>query len=117
MIDARTGLGPGWAARGAGAGALVLFLCWQHVQVVRLGYRVETERREAAERRGRVAAMRLDLERRLSPSEVSARAARLGMIPADPDSLRRLPETAARAAGPLQRLWSFRPARTAASRG
>jgi len=116
MIDGRTGLGFGWAARFAGAGALVLFLCWEHVQATRLGYRVESVRREAAERRGRVAALRLDMERRLSPSEVSARAARLGMIPADPDALRRLSRAPARAAGPLERLFSLRPARVAASR-
>src|SRR5579871_6826701 len=100
MIDGRMGLGPGGAIRFAGAGALVLFLCWQHVQATRLGYRVEAARREAAERRGRVESMRFELERRLSPEEVASRASRLGMVPAAPDALRRLPErSAARAAG------------------
>jgi|GEM_PF-1987283 len=119
MIDARMGLGPGGAIRFAGAGALVLFLCWQHVQATRLGYRVEAARREAAERRGRVEAMRFELEKRLSPAEVAVRASRLGMVPASPDALRRLPDDdeAARAAGPLQRLLSRLPARAALSRG
>lgn len=88
MIDARMGLGG--AARFAGTAALVLFLCWQHVQATRLGYRVESARREAAQRRGHVESLRLDLERRLSPEQVAARAARLGMVPADPRELRRL---------------------------
>jgi hypothetical protein len=104
--------------RFAGAGALVLFLCWQHVQATRLGYRVEAARREAAELRGRVESMRFDLEKRLSPAEVAARASRLGMIPASPDALRRLNESpAAERPGPLQRLLSRLPAPAAVSRG
>jgi hypothetical protein len=119
MIDARMGLRPWGAVRFAGAGALVLFLCWEHVQATRLGYRVESARREAAERRGRVESMRLELERRLSPSEVAARASRLGMIPAAPDALRRLPlgSTAGSSLGTLQRLLSRLPAPGAVSRG
>lgn len=109
MMRSRMGLGAGSAARFAGAGALVLFLCWQHVQAVRLGYRVEAARKEAATRHGRVAALRMDLEARLSPEQVSARAGKLGLVPAGPDALRRLPEGASRPAGSaLARLWSRR---------
>ncbi len=102
------GLRPGSAARFAGAGALVLFLCWQHVQATRLGYRVESARKEAMERRGRVAALRVDLDSRLSPEQVAARAARLGLVPAAPDALRRLSEAGAGAplSGALTRLWT-----------
>ena len=120
MINSRMGLRAGGAVRFAGAGALVLFLCWQHVQATRLGYRVEAARREAAERRGRVENLRLDLEKRLSPSEVAARASRLGMVPAAPDALRRLSggaDALVRPAGALQRLMSRLPARAAVSRG
>jgi hypothetical protein len=90
MMDSRMGLRPGSAARFAGGGALVLFLCWQHVQATRLGYQVESARKETLERRGRVAALRVDLDQRLSPEAVAARATRLGLVPASPDALRRL---------------------------
>jgi hypothetical protein len=107
MMHARMGLGTGSAARFAGAGALVLFLCWQHVQATRLGYQVESARRTALERRGRVAAMRVELDQRLSPEQVSARAARLGLVPAAPGALRRLSEPGASAPlGALTRLWT-----------
>jgi hypothetical protein len=107
MMDARMGLGAGSAARFAGAGALVLFLCWQHVQATRLGYQVESARKDAVERRGRVAALRSEFDSRLSPEQVAARAAKLGLIPAAPDALRRLPERGPAApAGALARLWS-----------
>jgi len=107
MINARMGLGAGSAARFAGAGALVLFLCWQHVQATRLGYQVESARRETMERRGRVAAMRVELDERLSPEQVAARAARLGFVPAAPEALRRLPETRdAAPLGALTRIWA-----------
>jgi NAD(P)-dependent dehydrogenase (short-subunit alcohol dehydrogenase family) len=107
MMNARMGLGTGAAARFAGAGALVLFLCWQHVQATRLGYQVESARRETLELRGRVAAMRVDLDERLSPEQVAARAARLGFVPASPDALRRLSEPRdAAPLGALTRLWA-----------
>jgi len=97
-MDARMGFGTGSAARFAGAGALFLFLCWQHVEATRLGYRVEAARRETMSRRGRVAALRVELDERLSPEQVAARAERLGLVPAAPDALRRLPETSGDAA-------------------
>jgi hypothetical protein len=106
MMHARMGLRPESAARFAGVGVLILFLCWQHVQAVRLGYQVESARKEAMERRGRVAALRVALDEGLSPEQIAARAARLGLVPASPDALRRLPERAEPAAGPLFRLWS-----------
>ncbi|MFI5362617.1 MAG: hypothetical protein ACHQ49_11660 [Elusimicrobiota bacterium] len=101
------GLRPGSAARFAGAGALVLFLCWQHVQATRLGYQVESSRRETLERRGRVAALRMQLDERLSPEAVAGRASRLGLVPAAPGALRRLSEPRDAAPfGPLTRLWT-----------
>jgi hypothetical protein len=107
MMHSRMGLGTGSAARFAGAGALVLFLCWQHVQATRLGYQVESARRETLERRGRVAAMRVELDERLSPEQVSARAASLGLVPAAPGALRRLSEARdAAPLGALTRLWT-----------
>lgn len=51
--------------------------------------------------------MRVELDELLSPEEVAARAARLGLIPATPNALRRLPES--RDAAPfdgLTRLWT-----------
>ncbi len=109
MMDSRMGLGAGSAARFAGAGALVLFLSWQHVQATRFGYRVEATRRETAQRRGRVAALRVQIEQRLSPEQVAARAEKLGLIPASPDALRRLPEReSSSGGGSLARLWARR---------
>ncbi|MDE2511233.1 MAG: hypothetical protein KGL74_08935, partial [Elusimicrobia bacterium] len=103
------GLGAGSAARFAGAGALVLFLCWQHVQATRLGYQVEAARKDAVERRGRVAALRVEFDSQLSPEQVAARAAKLGLVPASPEALRRLPDAGAAApAGALERLLSRR---------
>lgn len=111
MMRARMGLGAGSAARFAGAGALVLFLCWQHVQATRLGYRVEAARKEATQKRGRVAALRVELEQRLSPEQVAARAAKIGLVPAAPAALRRLPGGARASSGSaLARLWSRRVA-------
>jgi hypothetical protein len=81
MMHARMGLGARSASRFAGAGALVLFLCWQHIQATRLGYRVEAARRETMERRGRVAALRVELDERLSPERIASRASRLGLVP------------------------------------
>lgn len=107
MMDARMGLGTGSAARFAGVGVLVLFLCWQHVQATRLGYQVEAARRETMGRRGRVAALRVELDQRLSPEQVAASASRLGLVPAAPDALRRLPEAGdAAPLGALTRLWT-----------
>ena len=100
------GLGAGSAARFAGAGALVLFLCWQHVQATRLGYQVEAARKEALERRGHVAALRVEFDQRLSPEMVAARASKLGMVPVAPDALRRLPERPSSPTGALARLWA-----------
>lgn len=111
------GFRPETAARFAGAGALVLFLSWQHIQATRLGYQVETARKEARLLDSRVAALRVELEERLSPAEVSARAARLGLVPVAPDALRRLTSTSPDERGFLGRWWARRVGPlTAASR-
>jgi hypothetical protein len=111
MMDAFMGFDPRRAARFAGLGALLLFLCWQHVQATRLGYRVETSRKTARELRSRVADLRLNLDQTLSPAALSARASsRLGMLPASPESLRVLPGRSASNAGLLPRLWAKVPA-------
>jgi hypothetical protein len=91
--------------RFAGAGALVLFLCWQHVQATRLGYRVEAARKQARDLTSRVDSLRMRLDERLSPEAVAVRAERLGMVPAAPAALRRLPgPDAGGARGRLERL-------------
>lgn len=112
MMDARMELRPGSAARFVGIGALILFLCWQHVQATRLGYQVEKTRRDALERRGRVAALRMELDTRLSPEKIAVRAAAMGLVPASVDSLRRLetgPASAPAGLFALLRARSFRP--------
>ena len=101
------GFGPRTAARFAGAGALVLFLCWQQVQATRLGYQVETTRKNLRRMSGRVAALRVELEERLSPAEIAARASRLGFVHVSPDALRRLPQSLP-ADGGLLRWWARR---------
>ncbi|MEK7381883.1 MAG: hypothetical protein AAB262_01190 [Elusimicrobiota bacterium] len=108
----RMGFGPGAAARLAGAGVLVLFLSWQHIQATRLGYQVETARKHARILNGRVAAKRVDLEARLSPAEVAARASRLGLVPVAPDALRRLSPSGPVSGGLLGRWWARLPAWT-----
>jgi len=108
MMSKQMGLGPGTAARFTGAGALVLFLCWQHVQATRLGYQVEASRKDALRVGARVATLRVELEERLSPAEVSVRAARLGLVPVAPDALRRLPEQRLSSPGLFSRWWARR---------
>ena len=102
------GFGPGAAARFLGAGVLVLFLCWQHIQATRLGYQVEAARKDARRLNAHVAALRVDLEERLSPAEVAARASRLGFVPASPDALRRLPSSGPATSARLGRWWARR---------
>ncbi len=107
MMDAFMGFDPRRAARFAGLGALFMFLCWQHVQATRLGYRVESLRKEARARRGRVADLRLKMEGTLSPAALASRAnTRLGMIPVSPETLRSLSGRPASEPGLLPRLWA-----------
>lgn len=90
-MDAFMGLGPRRAAKFAGLGALVLLLCWQHVQATRLGYEVESSRRRAREVRSRVADLRNRVDETLTPTALASRAgSRLGMVPAEPEALRAL---------------------------
>lgn len=91
MMRGRVGFDRAKAARLAGIGGLLLFLSWQRVQATRIGYRVETARKQARALRGRVAELKVGLDERLSPEAVAAQAReKLGMSPAAPDSLRRL---------------------------
>jgi hypothetical protein len=103
MINSQMKLGVKSASRFAGFGSLVLFLCWQHVQATRLGYLVESARKDALSRRGRVAAITLELDQRLSPEHVALRAAKMGLVPASPDALRLLPENRL----PTANTWTF----------
>jgi len=96
------------AAPFVGLGALVLFLSWQHVQATRLGYQVEAARKDARLMNSRVAALRMELEERLSPAEVAARASRLGFVPVAPDALRRLSQAGPDSSGLLGRWWARR---------
>lgn len=109
MMDAYMGFDPRRAAKFAGLGALLLFLCWQHVQATRIGYQVEASRRRAREVRGRVADLRLRMDETLSPAALASRAGtRLGMVPASPESLRVL-GAPAETQGLLPRLWARVP--------
>lgn len=73
----------------AGASLLLLALVWQRIEATRLGYRVESERREAQVLRSRIGAVQMQLETSVSPAQLAAQArARLGMFPAPPESLR-----------------------------
>jgi len=85
----------------AAASLLGLALVWQHIQATRLGYQVEQARREGNILKGRIAALRIDLETDLSPAQLAQTAkSRLGMFPAGPEALRFLdrpvPRTPAR---------------------
>ncbi len=109
MMDALMGFDPRRVAKFAGLGALLLFLCWQHIQATRIGYRVEATRREARALRSRVADLRLKLDETMAPAALAARAnIKLGMIPASPQALRSLSGHAA-ATGLLPRLWARLP--------
>ena len=106
-MDALMGFDPRRVAKFAGLGALLLFLCWQHVQATRIGYRVESTRREARALRSRVADLRLKFDETLAPGALAARAgSKLGMIPASPSSLRSLSDTTSGAGGRQPRLWA-----------
>lgn len=114
MMEQHMGFDPLRALRFAAVGALVLFLCWQHVHATRLGYQVESSRRKARELRGRVETLRLEIDSGLSPAALAARAgSRLGMIPVSPDSLRALPERSERGLA-FRVLWAkaFSPLQT-----
>ncbi len=110
-MDALMGFDPRRVAKFAGLGALFLFLCWQHVQATRIGYRVEATRRTARALKSRVADLRLKVDETLAPSALAARAnTKLGMIPAAPGSLRTLSGGGAvEAASFLPRLWAHLP--------
>lgn len=106
-MDAHMGFDPRRLAKFAGLGALFLFLCWQHVQATRIGYRVESTRRDARALRSRVADLRLKVDETLAPAALAARAgSKLGMIPAAPSALRSLPDGAGPSGGLLPRLWA-----------
>ena len=109
-MDALMGFDPRRAAKFAGLGALLLFLCWQHVQATRIGYRVESTRRQARAIRSRVADLRLLVDETMAPAALAARAtSKLGMVPASPDSLRALTDGVAGSQGLLSRLWARLP--------
>lgn len=92
MMRSRMSFDAGLAARFAVGGLLVLFLCWQHVSATRLGYRVAQSRKELQRVRGHVESLRLRVDQGLSPGALAAEAGRRGLVPADPASLRLLPE-------------------------
>lgn len=109
-MDALMGFDPRRVVKFAGLGALLLFLCWQHVQATRIGYRVESTRLEARALRSRVANLRLKVDETLAPAALAARAgSKLGMVPASPSALRSLSEDAGAAGGILPRLWARLP--------
>lgn len=109
-MDALMGFDPRRVVKFAGLGALLMFLCWQHVQATRIGYRVESTRRDVRALRSRVADLRLKVDETLSPSSLAARAnTKLGMVPAAPGSLRVLSGGSGGTAGLLPRLWARLP--------
>lgn len=109
-MDALMGFDPRRVAKFAGLGALFLFLCWQHVQATRIGYRVEATRRTARALKSRVADLRLKVDETMAPAALAARAnTKLGMIPASPSSLRALSGFTGEEAGLLPRLWARLP--------
>ncbi|PIR15525.1 MAG: hypothetical protein COV48_13885, partial [Elusimicrobia bacterium CG11_big_fil_rev_8_21_14_0_20_64_6] len=104
------GFDPRRIAKFTGLGALLLFLCWQHVQATRIGYRVELTRREARALRSRVEELRLRVDQTLAPASLAARAgSKLGMIPASPNALRSLSDRPNRTGGIFPRLWARLP--------
>ncbi len=108
-MDALMGFDPRRIVKFTALGALFLFLCWQHVQATRIGYQVESTRREARARRSRVADLRLRVDETLAPAALAARAhTKLGMVPASPNSLRSL-SADGQADGLLPRLWARLP--------
>ena len=109
-MDALMGFDPRRAAKFAGLGALLLFLCWQHVQATRIGYEVESTRRQARAIRSRVADLRLRVDETMAPAALAARAtSKLGMVPVTPDSLRSLSGLSEGKLGLLPRLWARLP--------
>ena len=73
----------------AGASLLVLAMVWQHIQATRLGYEVESSRKETHRLKGRIASLQMDLQRSVSPARLASQArSRLGMFPVNPASLR-----------------------------
>ena len=82
------------------ASVCLMALVWQHIQATRLGYQVEAARKQAQQLRGRIGAIELELQTRLSPAQLAAQArGRLNMQPASPECLRLLGEAAGSEAG------------------
>lgn len=70
---------------------VVLALAWQHIEATRLGYKVETARRQAHLLRGQLHVLQMDLQTSLSPAQLAYQArSKLGMQPANPECLRLL---------------------------
>ena len=68
---------------------VVLAMAWQQIEATRLGYRVESSRRQLRALKGRIALMQIELETSLSPAQLAAQArTRLGMQPASPETIR-----------------------------
>src|SRR5438105_9204735 len=90
------------------AALFILALAWQQIEATRLGYAVEKSRRQTHIVRGRIGALQMELETSLSPAQLALQArARLGMLPASPESLRILGDGGgATAQGLLARLLS-----------
>lgn len=106
-MDALMGFDPRRVVKFAGLGALSLFLCWQHVQATRIGYRVESTRSSLRALRSRVADLRLKVDQTMAPAALAARAgSKLGMVPASPGALRLLTGETGEDGGILPRLWA-----------
>lgn len=111
-IDVLRGFNPGRVLKFGALGVLFLFLCWQYVQATRIGYEVESIRREAGALRSQVAELRFKIDEIIAPSALAARASvQLGMFPASPAELRSLFGSSAAISGVFPRLRARPPLR------
>lgn len=69
----------------------VLALAWQQIEATRLGYQVERSRAHLHALQGELGEVQMDLQTSISPAQLAYQArTKLGMQPANPESLRLL---------------------------
>jgi len=63
-------------------------LAWEHIEATRLGYEVESSRRQEQSLQSSIGSLKMRLETNVSCGRLTQAAKRIGMLPAPPAALR-----------------------------